>query len=139
RPQQPSVVSEKPAELPFVPGVAPNFTQHFKARWLAGGWPWSGIQKPDSVIELGMRDQGNATESHVVAMADFLPPIATTRDARPRQRHRIPCRRNGGFPATHRALVPEDSRGGGFPHVDARAAHRRRKLALAAARWMAHR
>ena len=76
RPQQPSVTSEKPVELPFVPGVAPNFTQHFKARWLAGGWPWSGIQKPDSVIELGMRDRGNATESHVVAMADFLPPIA---------------------------------------------------------------
>src|SRR6476619_309966 len=45
RPQQPSVVSEKPVELPFVPGVAPNFTQHFKARWLVGGWPWSGVQR----------------------------------------------------------------------------------------------
>jgi len=76
RPQQPRVTPEDPVELPFVPGVAPNFTQHFKARWIAGGRPWSGIQKPDSVIELAMRDQGNATESHVVAMADFLPPIA---------------------------------------------------------------
>ena len=76
RPQQPRVTPEDPVELPFVPGVAPNFTQHFRARWIAGGRPWSGIQKPDSVIELAMRDRGNATESHVVAMADFLPPIA---------------------------------------------------------------
>jgi hypothetical protein len=76
RPQQPRVTPEDPVELPFVPGVAPNFTQHFKARWIVGGRPWSGIEKPGSVIELAMRDQGNATESHVIAMADFLPPIA---------------------------------------------------------------
>jgi acyl-coenzyme A thioesterase PaaI-like protein len=76
RPQQPRVTPQDPVELPFVPGVAPNFTQHFKARWISGGRPWSGIQKPDSVTELAMRDEGNATESHVIAMADFLPPIA---------------------------------------------------------------
>jgi hypothetical protein len=28
------------------------------------------------VIALGMRDSGNATEAHVVAIADFIPPIA---------------------------------------------------------------
>jgi acyl-coenzyme A thioesterase PaaI-like protein len=76
RPQQPDVTPEIPVELPWVPGVTPSFTQHFKARWIAGGRPWSGIERPDSVIELAMRDQGNATELHVVAMADFIPPIA---------------------------------------------------------------
>jgi acyl-CoA thioesterase len=76
RPRQPVVTPEDPFDMPWVPGVAPNFTQHFKARWIVGGMPWSGVQRPDSVIELAMRDQGNATESHVVAMADFLPPIA---------------------------------------------------------------
>ena len=76
RPQQPDVTPEDPHELPWVPGVTPNFTRHFKARWIAGGRPWSGIERPDSVIELAMRDQGNATESHVLAMADFIPPIA---------------------------------------------------------------
>jgi acyl-coenzyme A thioesterase PaaI-like protein len=76
RPRQPHVTPENPFEMPWIPGVAPNFTQHFKARWIAGGPPWSGIQRPDSVIELAMRDPGHATESHVVAMADFLPPIA---------------------------------------------------------------
>jgi len=76
RPRQPDVTPEDPIELPFVAGVAPNFTQHFKARWIVGGRPWSGIERADSVIELAMRDEGNATESHVIAMADFLPPIA---------------------------------------------------------------
>lgn len=76
RPQQPAVTPENPIDIPFIPGVAPNFTQHFKARWIKGGLPWSGTQKPETVIELAMRDHGNATESHVVAMADFLPPIA---------------------------------------------------------------
>jgi hypothetical protein len=76
RPRQPDVTPDNPMELPWVPGVTPNFTRHFKARWVAGARPWSGIQRPDSVIELAMRDQGNATEYHVVAMADFIPPIA---------------------------------------------------------------
>jgi acyl-CoA thioesterase len=76
RPQQPDVTPESPVELPWVPGVTPSFTQHFKARWIAGGRPWSGIERPDSVIELAMRDQGSATEFHVLAMADFIPPIA---------------------------------------------------------------
>jgi len=76
RPQQPHVTPENPFDLPWIPGIAPNFTQHFKARWIRGGAPWSGVELADSVIELAMRDEGNATESHVVAMADFLPPIA---------------------------------------------------------------
>src|SRR5258706_9577249 len=64
RPQQPTVTPAKPIELPWIPGVTPNFTQHFKARWIAGGPPWSGIGESESVIELAMRDTGNATESH---------------------------------------------------------------------------
>jgi acyl-coenzyme A thioesterase PaaI-like protein len=76
RPQQHRVTPENPFDLPWIPGVTPRFTQHFKARWIAGGPPWSGIERPESVVELGMRDQGHATESHVIAMADFLPPIA---------------------------------------------------------------
>jgi len=76
RPQQPAVTTKTGIELPWIPGVAPNFTRHFKARWVVGGPPWSGIDGPESVIELAMRDSGNATESHVVAMADFIPPVA---------------------------------------------------------------
>jgi acyl-coenzyme A thioesterase PaaI-like protein len=75
-PKQPEVAPGTPIELRWIPGVAPNFTQHFKARWIVGGPPWSGIRSSGSVIEVAMRDTGNATESHVVALADFIPPIA---------------------------------------------------------------
>ena len=76
RPRQPAVTPGDPFEMQWIPGVAPNFTQHFNARWIVGGPPWSGVERADNVIELGMRDEGNATESHVIAMADFIPPIA---------------------------------------------------------------
>jgi len=76
RPQQPAVTMAKAIDIPWIPGVTPNFTQHFNARWVVGALPWTGIAEPDNVIELAMRDRGNATESHVLAMADFIPPIA---------------------------------------------------------------
>ena len=76
RPEQPKVSAGNPIELPWMPGVTPNFTQHFKAKWLVGSPPWTRSTTPENVIELGMRDSGNATEYHVVAMADFIPPIA---------------------------------------------------------------
>ena len=76
RPVQPAVSPSRPIDLPAKAGQPPAFTQHFKARWMVGAPAWSGVAQPDNVIELGMRDQGNATESHVVAMADFIPPIA---------------------------------------------------------------
>jgi len=74
--RQPVVTSDRPIDMPWIPGVTPNFTQHFKARWLVGGPPFTGGSHPDNVIELGMRDSGRATEYHVLAMADFIPPIA---------------------------------------------------------------
>src|SRR6267378_1511399 len=72
---QAAVASAHSIELPWIPGVTPNFTQHFKARWIVGGPPFTGTSQPDNVIELGMRDSGHATEYHVLAMADFIPPI----------------------------------------------------------------
>jgi hypothetical protein len=76
RPDQPSVTPSRVFDLPWIPGVTPAFTQHFKARWIVGAPPWSGARDSANVIELAMRDDGNATESHVLAMADFIPPIA---------------------------------------------------------------
>ena len=76
RPRQPAAAKEEALELPWIPGITPNFTQHFRARWLAGSPPWSGASEPENVIALAIRDTGNATEHHVLAMADFIPPIA---------------------------------------------------------------
>ncbi|APV48369.1 hypothetical protein BWI17_00905 [Betaproteobacteria bacterium GR16-43] len=78
-PRQPAAPVPRPGpaiELLRLPGIVPNFTQHFDARWLAGDLPFTGSTNPEHVIELAMRDSGNATEAHVVAMADFIPPIA---------------------------------------------------------------
>jgi acyl-CoA thioesterase len=76
-PVQPSVAdADRPIEIRYREGVVPAFTQHFKARWLRGGPPYTGATERDNVIELGMRDPGPASEAHVLAMADFIPPIA---------------------------------------------------------------
>ncbi len=77
RPEQPVVKPGNPIEMRYVAGTAPAFTQHFKARWLVGMPPFTRVEKnPESVIEVGLRDEGNATEAHLVALADFIPPVA---------------------------------------------------------------
>jgi len=75
-PVQPPVECDKPIAFPFIAGISPSFTQHFAVRWLRGGLPFTGSTSPQNVIEIGMRDEGNATEEHVLAIADFIPPIA---------------------------------------------------------------
>jgi acyl-CoA thioesterase len=82
-PLQPKVDAGVPHAFGFVPGVTPNFTQHFDARWIRGGLPFSGDPLPETVIELGMRDHGTATEAHVIAIADFVPPVALSMLAAP--------------------------------------------------------
>jgi acyl-coenzyme A thioesterase PaaI-like protein len=76
RPSQAAVTSSKAIEPTTLLAVPPAFTQHFNARWVVGAPPWSGSSQAENVIELAMRDRGNATEYHAVAMADFIPPIA---------------------------------------------------------------
>jgi len=74
---QAPVKSGNPVEMPYMAGVAPAFTQHFKARWLVGAPPFTRMERnPESVIEIGLRDSGTATEAHAIAMADFIPPVA---------------------------------------------------------------
>lgn len=59
----------------YVPGVTPAFTQFFSASWLRGGFPFTGSDQPESVVEVDMRDNGLSTELHVLALADFIPPV----------------------------------------------------------------
>jgi acyl-CoA thioesterase len=76
QPVRPPVESPAPIELTFIPGLFPAFTQHFKARWLRGSLPFSGQASHEQVVEVGVRDDAPITESHVVAIADFIPPVA---------------------------------------------------------------
>lgn len=66
----------KPIPLPYVPGVVPAFTQHFEAKWLSGMPPFTAKGMPTQQIELSLRDPGPVTEYHVLALADFIPPVA---------------------------------------------------------------
>jgi hypothetical protein len=69
--------------LPFVPNVVPAFMQHFNVRLLEGGLPFSGSSATRNVFDLGMQESGNATEAHLLAIADFVPPVALSWMAKP--------------------------------------------------------
>ncbi|MEO8779218.1 MAG: thioesterase family protein [Rhodanobacter sp.] len=76
QPEQPPVVAGGARELHYIDGVMPAFTQHFGARWLRGELPFSGGTQRESVLQLSLRDDGRPDETHVLAFADFIPPIA---------------------------------------------------------------
>jgi len=76
QPEQLPVVAEAAKELRYVEGLMPAFTQHFRASWLRGDLPFSGGSQRKSVLQLSLRDEGRPDETHVLAFADFIPPIA---------------------------------------------------------------
>ncbi|MFT3927363.1 MAG: thioesterase family protein [Myxococcales bacterium] len=77
-PEQPPVSTERALPLPFLPGVVPNFLQHFEARLLRGSVPFAGIETREAVYELAFKDSGPASEAMVIAAADFPAPIGLT-------------------------------------------------------------
>jgi acyl-CoA thioesterase len=71
-------------EAPLDADGAPHFARHFKVRWVHGKFPFAGdASVTEQVLEIGMQDDGPTTEAHVVAIADFIPPIALTRLSAP--------------------------------------------------------
>ncbi len=61
--------------LPYVPKLMPSFFQHFDVKLLDGGLPFSGKPVHRNVYELGLKDASNATDAHLIALADFVPPV----------------------------------------------------------------
>jgi acyl-CoA thioesterase len=82
-PGKPLPEREPGPELPFIPGVVPNFTRHYVYHWLEGGIPFSGSKQPGTRIRLRQRDQGMLEEAHIVALADSIPPPALSLLAQP--------------------------------------------------------
>lgn len=76
QPEQPAVASNLSRELRYVEGQMPAFMQHFRARWLSGDLPFTGGDSRESVLQVSLRDEGTPDETHVLAFADFIPPIA---------------------------------------------------------------
>ncbi len=69
--------AQEPFEFPFVPGYSAAFAQHFKIRLLSGARPLSETKEaPKWLVELSSDDRAQTSESHAVAMADVIPPLA---------------------------------------------------------------
>lgn len=82
-PAQPEVTSASPVTMPFIPGLTPAFTQHFDATLLRGGFPFSGSTSTEAIFSLGIRDVGPFTEAHLIALADYAPPIGLSHLTQP--------------------------------------------------------
>lgn len=83
RMHQPSVERGNVRPFGYLPGVTPAFTQFFSASWLRGGFPFTGSDQPETVVEVGMHDNGLSTELHVLALADFIPPVGLSMLSKP--------------------------------------------------------
>jgi Acyl-CoA thioesterase C-terminal domain/Acyl-CoA thioesterase N-terminal domain len=83
-PEQPRVEMDEGTVFHFLPGdITPNCVQHFEGRWRRGAPPATGDTETKHVVDVRMRDFGLASEYHVLAIADFLPPIAFSLLPRP--------------------------------------------------------
>lgn len=72
----PEIPNKPGIDFEYVEGVTPNFTQYFSARWLAGDLPFSNSSFNHALIDVSMTEPGNTSESHLFAIADFIPPVA---------------------------------------------------------------
>ncbi len=75
----PPSISNAPENLtdwPFVEGEVPAFARNFHMRWAAGTPPYSGDTSADALVFVRFRDDPVATETHLVCLADAIPPSA---------------------------------------------------------------
>lgn len=78
RPEAPAPVHalDHVEDVPYLEGISPAFTQHFRMRWADGGLPFSGARHGDAQIYVKFRDSGLDSEAHLIALADAIPPTA---------------------------------------------------------------
>ena len=73
----PPFVPRGPAKkAPFIPGVLPGFMAHFDVGLLDGALPFTNARVDRAVYELGLHDDSPVSEAHLLAFADFVPPVA---------------------------------------------------------------
>ncbi|WP_298188515.1 thioesterase family protein [uncultured Pseudomonas sp.] len=64
-------------ELPYIPGVTPEFTRYLAMRWAFGGMPFSGNPAREMGGWVRLREQSSSepvTEAHLLALVDAWPP-----------------------------------------------------------------
>ncbi|MDX1693331.1 MAG: thioesterase family protein [Ketobacteraceae bacterium] len=72
----PKLPSEPARPFVFEEGVTPAFTRHFSASWLQGDLPFSGSDHNNALVRVAMKEAGTTSEGHLLAIADFIPPVA---------------------------------------------------------------
>jgi acyl-CoA thioesterase len=82
-PEQAKVDCKQPIPFRYMPGITPNFIQHFESTWLRGTPPFTGQPVREIVVNTRMIDTGTASEAHVIAIADLIPPIALSHLRKP--------------------------------------------------------
>ena len=60
--------------FPFMPGLTPNFTQHYDMRYAIGQMPLSGSTESEMGVWVRYKHAKAITEAHVVGLMDVLPP-----------------------------------------------------------------
>lgn len=62
--------------MPYIEGVLPKFLQQFDSTILKGHYPGSGVADTQHIYRLTLKDDAaETTLQHVLAMADYPPPI----------------------------------------------------------------
>jgi acyl-CoA thioesterase len=70
-------------DMPYIPGITPEFIQHLNLRWGIGRLPYTGHDEPHSTIFARLRDRGCNAEDAVIALADSIPTPALSMLDRP--------------------------------------------------------
>jgi acyl-CoA thioesterase len=70
-------------DLPYIPGITPEFLQHLQLRWAVGRVPYSGHPEPHSSIYARLPDPRCTPEDALIALADSIPTPALSMLDRP--------------------------------------------------------
>jgi len=70
-------------DMPYIPGITPEFIRHLQLRWAIGRVPYTGHDEPHSTIFARLRDPGCNAEDTLIALADSIPTPALSMLERP--------------------------------------------------------
>ncbi|WP_211242714.1 acyl-CoA thioesterase [Sinimarinibacterium sp. CAU 1509] len=70
-------------EIPYVEGITPAFTKHYRMRWIAGGTPFTGATEAKTRVLVRNRQPQPLDECHLLGYADVIPSPALSMLRRP--------------------------------------------------------
>ncbi|MDR3417454.1 MAG: thioesterase family protein [Nevskia sp.] len=87
-PPQVARSAQQAQQVPFLPGMMPEFVRNVEQRWAEGGFPFSGAAQPRTRIYVRLRHEpfpgpGVEGEAQVIALADAIPSPALSLLSKP--------------------------------------------------------